>query len=268
MINSSAMKLYYQHFPDHLSIDQFAHNVPVIIIHGLFGSTANWRSFARKLAVTRPVIVVDLRNHGRSPHADSNTYVDMVADLIELCDQLAIDKAVFCGHSMGGKVGMLLAHKHPQRVERLLVLDIAPVKYQHSHAPFLQGLMNIDLSVLKSRSEADRALRNVITDTPTRLFLLQSLTGSPGNYKWRINIPVLYEFMETIMDFPEQTTRFDAPTLFLHGELSNYVLQEHRAKIEQMFSHPQFQSIEGAGHWLHAEQPDLVLLAVREFIDS
>ena len=176
------MKLYSQHFPDDLSVDQLRHHLPMIIIPGLFGSTANWRSFARKLSVTQPVLVVDQRNHGRSPHAGTNTYDDMVADLIELCDHLSIEKAIFCGHSMGGKTAMQLALNHQERVEKLIVLDIAPVKYQHSHAPFLEGLMDIDLSALKSRSEADRALQDVITDTATRLFLLQNLTGSSGSY--------------------------------------------------------------------------------------
>lgn len=260
------MKLYYQHFPDDWAIDQFSQSVPVIIIPGLFGSTANWRSFARKLSNTRPVIVIDSRNHGRSPHADTNTYAHMVTDLIELCDDLSIDKAIFCGHSMGGKVAMALALDHHNRVEKLLVLDIAPVVYSHSHAPFLEGLMNLDLSELQSRSQADRALQDIITDAPTRLFLLQNLTGSPGNYKWRINIPVLRDHMEAIMGFPETAKVVDVKTLFLYGARSTYVLHEYHAKIQRMFTNSLFRSVEDAGHWLHAEQPDKVLEEVKEFI--
>lgn len=260
------MKLYHQIFPDDLPQEQLAQVEPVIIIPGLFGSTANWRAFAKKLSVSHPVIVVDQRNHGRSPHADTNSYADMVGDLIELCNLLAIDKAIFCGHSMGGKVAMQLALQHPERVAKLLVLDIAPVKYEHSHAPFLAELLKIDLSLLKSRGEADRALQAVISDTPTRLFLLQNLTGSPGSYHWRINIPVLYDAMEAIVGFPETTKEVAVPTLFLYGELSTYVRQEHHARIHQMFTNSEFKSIAGAGHWLHAEQPEKVLVAVKEFI--
>ena len=179
MLNSPTMKLHFQHYPENIQVSALANFKPLVIIPGLFGSTTNWRSFGRQFAATRPVIIVDQRNHGRSPHINSNSYDDMLQDLLEFCDDHGLVRIVLCGHSMGGKVAMLFTLAHPERVEKLVVLDIAPVPYDHSHAPYLEELMALDLSQLKSRGEADRALQESIPDTATRLFLLQSLSGSP-----------------------------------------------------------------------------------------
>jgi len=260
------MNLYYELYPENISNTELVEQSPMVIIPGLFGSTANWRMLARKFSESQPVIVIDQRNHGRSPHADSQSYDDMVADLNELYDSLIITNAILCGHSMGGKVAMLFSLKYPEKVKKLIVLDIAPTAYNHSHAPFLEELMKVDLSELKSRSEADRALQSAIPDTPTRLFLLQSLRGSPGDYHWRINLSVLHEYMDQFTSFPLVGNSTSCESLFVAGELSNYLLLEHRAKIIKMFPNTQFENIPNAGHWLHAEQPVNVFNAVQEFV--
>jgi len=261
------MKLNFQIYPTGLTTDQINEH-PVIIIPGLFGSISNWRGFAKTLASDFPVIVIDQRNHGGSPHADSNTYFDMANDLLELIDEHGFEKVILCGHSMGGKTAMVFSLLHPTRVDKLAVLDIAPVVYKHSHAPFLKALLEINLSELASRSAADRALQTAIPDTNTRLFLLQNLVGSPNSYRWRINIPVLLHEMHTIGGFPvselEQRTN-SAKALIINGELSDFVLPEHHKVIRNFFPSVCFDSVFNAGHWLHIEQPQAVISSLIKF---
>ena len=218
-----------------------------------------------------PVIVLDQRNHGRSSHAPSHTYDDMVGDLLQFADRLELERFIPCGHSMGGKVAMLFSLLHPERVHKLAVMDIAPIRYSHSHAPFLEALLEIDLTHLKSRSEADRALQQAIPDTGTRLFLLQSLTGSPGAYQWRLNLPILHQFMAQIVDFPASMVndrQSGADTVLICGEMSTYVRPEHYAEIRKYFTEARIVPIAEAGHWLHVEQPQRVLEALQEFIKN
>ena len=275
------MNLHYQIFPETLDESDLAESVPLVILPGLFGSIANWRSVARKYAdsavgtdpadrinAPRPVIVIDQRNHGQSPHAPSHTYADMVSDLESLCESLGLTRIVLCGHSMGGKVAMLFALNNPNMLEKLAVLDIAPVRYSHTHAPYIEALMQLDLQALKSRSEADRLVQQAIPDTATRLFLLQSLTGSVGSYHWRLNLPILLQYMDDLIDFPSIDKVVDTPALFLAGANSDYVSEQHHRLITRLFPQAQFATIQNAGHWLHAEQPALVLQALHKFIES
>lgn len=265
------MQLHFQMFPEEAGFEDMHGAAPLLIIPGLFGSTTNWRSVARKLASQRAVIVVDQRNHGRSPKADSQSFRDMVNDLVEFAAHHRIERIIPMGHSLGGKVAMLLALLQPRLVEKLIVIDIAPVKYTHSHAPFLEQLLQLDLAGLASRAGADRALAPVITDTATRLFLLQSLSGKPGDYHWRLNLPVLHKYMEQMMDFPlhlvdQPQNGLDA--LFIRGENSDYVRERHLPLIVQLFPHAEITTMAKAGHWLHAEQPDKLVEIVRSFVDK
>lgn len=269
LLNFCPMNLYYQVYPDDLNISDFTgDDIPIIIIPGLFGSTANWRAVAKRLGDSHKVIVVDQRNHGRSPHADSQTYANMVQDLRGFCDHHNLDKIVLCGHSMGGKVAMLFALEYPRMVSKLAILDIAPITYSHSHAPHIRSLMELDLSSLKSRSDADRQLRESIPDLGTRMFLLQSLAGSPGQYQWKLNLPVLLEYMQEMTAFPEVSGSSEVAALFLAGNLSEYLGDQHHAKIFDLFSNSQFISIPDAGHWLHAEQPARVIDIINNFIQE
>jgi len=251
------MELNYSVYPSETDLSALK-KPPILIIPGLFGSNVNWRSFANKLSDGNVVIAIDQRNHGRSPHRE---------------------KIIACGHSMGGKTAMLFCLLHPARVERLVVLDIAPVAYQHCHAPFLEALLDIDLQTLKSRKEADRALQDIIPETSTRLFLLQSLTGSPGDYKWRLNLPVLHQFMPMIVSFPDealvrQKTEMPdnvpskIPVLFVRGSESNYVLPEHNASIAKLFENVDIKTLQEAGHWLHVDQPMALLNTLQIFLKN
>lgn len=262
------MQLYFQRYPEGADLQEDS-RPPAIIIPGLFGSTSNWRSLARSMGEHYPVIVIDQRNHGRSPHADSQTYADMAQDLLDFVDHQGFEQCIPCGHSMGGKVAMVFSLLYPERVARLAVLDIAPLPYTHSHAPFLDELMKIDLSSLPSRSAADRALQHAIPDIGTRLFLLQSLTGSPGNYHWRLNLEILHRFMPDIVGFPtdELAGKFsDVTAMFVFGENSDYVRAEHHERCRSYFPNVQFEGIPDAGHWLHIEQPKAVLDTLLHFV--
>jgi pimeloyl-ACP methyl ester carboxylesterase len=260
------MQLYFQTYPESLR-----GNSPVIIIPGLFGSGSNWRSFARSLGNHFDVYVIDQRNHGRSPHANSQSYHDMARDLIEFIDFHGIDQAMLCGHSMGGKTAMVFSLLHPDRVSKLAVLDIAPVAYSHSHAPFLQELLKIDLQQLESRAEADRALEKAIPDAATRLFLLQNLSGSRLNYRWRINLQVLFDYMPEIIGFPSNelaklSTKI--PCQFISGELSDYMQPAYQNVAKEYFPESGFAKIANAGHWLQIEQPKAVFKALLEFLNK
>lgn len=263
------MQLHFQIFPETASLPLPGEPLPALIIPGLFGLTANWRSFAKKLSSQLPVIIVDQRNHGRSPHATTNSYTDLVRDLAHFLERHQIERVNLIGHSMGGKVAMAFALMHPESVGRLAVLDIAPVKYSHNPAPFLPELLQVDVGGLASRAEVERLLRPVISDTATRLFLLQSLAGSKGHYHWRLNLPVLQEYMPQIVGFPDGLVAgrsYDRPVLFVHGSLSDYVRPAHYDKIAEYFPHAEYSQIAGAGHWLHVEQPELVLESLNKYL--
>lgn len=269
------MQLFFQKYPDSCtpledSESQLDVMLPVVIIPGLFGSTSNWRSFAKKLGEYCPVFVVDQRNHGRSPHADSHSYSDMVADLLEFLDCHKLERVNLCGHSMGGKVAMMFGLLYPHRVHRLTILDIAPIAYTHTHAPFLEKMMSLDLDALESRSEADRLLSEAIPETSTRLFLLQSLVGNRGKFNWRLNLSVLLCDMPKILSFP--SSELDGlsntgETCFIFGALSDYVKESDHHQILNYFPSAEFSSIPRAGHWLHAEQPQAVLAALLKFLE-
>lgn len=240
---------------------------PVLVLHGLFGSATNWRGVARQLADRYRVVTVDLRNHGRSPQHAEMTYPLMARDVEELMDALGLERAAVVGHSMGGKAAMVLSLTHPQRVDRLAVVDIAPVRYTHTHAPLIAAMQGLDLSVLRSRADADRLLRDAVPDTATRLFLLQNLALEQGRYFWRLNLNALSVHLDDIMGFPSTgSATYEGPVMFLRGEHSDYVTAEHREPILERFPLARIVTVEGAGHWVHADQPDRLVNLVQDFL--
>jgi len=225
---------------------------PLLIVHGLFGSARNWGVIARNLAKHRPVLAVDLRNHGASDWKESQTYPDMAGDLAEVIDAHG-GTADVLGHSMGGKAAMWLALTQPSMVARLIVADIAPVAYTHTQMKYLQAMKALDLDTITSRTDADRALRAEIPELAIRAFLLQSLDVQAR--RWRLNLDALERDMSAIMGFPETTATYDGPTLFLAGGASDYVRPDHRPAMKALFPTHRLVKIPGANHWLHAEKP-------------
>ncbi len=237
---------------------------PLVIAHGLFGSARNWGVIAKRLADERQVVAVDMRNHGASFWRGSHSYGDLARDLSEVIDGLG-GRADLLGHSMGGKAAMVLAADQPDKVDHLIVADIAPVGYGHTQMPLVQAMAGLDLSGVETRGDADRLLARVVEDAGVRAFLLQSLDVKAK--KWRLNLPVLADEMDKILGFPAVSGQFDGPVLFLTGGDSEYVMREHRTGISRIFPAARFAKIPGAGHWLHAEKPREFEAAARVFLN-
>jgi pimeloyl-ACP methyl ester carboxylesterase len=235
---------------------------PLLIVHGLFGSARNWGVIAKRLSDTRQVHTVDMRNHGESPRAQTQTYFDMADDLLNTIDGLGAPMDVL-GHSMGGKAAMILALQKPAAVNRLLVADIAPVAYSHTQLPLINAMRTLDLALVEKRSDADRLLKEHIPEDGVRAFLLQSLDVKAK--EWRLELDVLAAEMGNIIGFPPIEGVFDGPSLFLSGAASPYVLPEHRPLIKTLFSNAYFAKIPEAGHWLHAEKPREFEASIRAF---
>ncbi len=249
----------------HLTFGDPTARPPVLIIPGLFGSARNWGGIAKKLAATRQVFAVDMRNHGHSPWSETHSYPDMANDLQAFLSTADTPVDVI-GHSMGGKAAMALALTHSAMIRRLLVADIAPVAYDHSHIHLIGAMRALDLSQIEKRSDADRALAGDIPDAGVRAFLLQSLDIK--GQKWRLNLDVLEAEMPKITGFPDFTSPFPNPTLFLSGGNSDYVLPGYRPTIKTLFPKARFARIPNVGHWLHAEKPRVFEDSARLFFDS
>jgi pimeloyl-ACP methyl ester carboxylesterase len=229
----------------------------IVLLHGLFGSSANWGSIARHLSADYRVLVPDLRNHGQSPHDAAHSYPLMVGDLLHLLDQNAVDSATLIGHSMGGKAAMHLALNHPQRVDGLAVLDMAPVSYTHDFDDVLAAFAAVDLDRVGKRTDADAQMASVIPHRGVRAFLLQNLHKGPDGWVWRANIEALAAAQEQITGFPQQAedASFDGPCSFIHGELSDYVTPAYEPAIRALFPTAELCPVADAGHWVYAEQP-------------
>ncbi|MXU64048.1 alpha/beta fold hydrolase [Oceanomicrobium pacificus] len=240
---------------------------PLVIAHGLFGSARNWGVLSKRLSDLQPTVTVDMRNHGQSFHAADNDYPSMAADLGAV---IAAEggRADLLGHSMGGKAAMVLALQAPEAVDRLIVADIAPVAYGHSQRHLIAAMRAVDLSRVSRRSDADAQLQDSVPEPGVRAFLLQSLDLGEGGPRWRFNLDALDRDMDLITGFPEVSGRFDGPTLFLSGGASDYVADDHRAKILDLFPNASFKAMPGLGHWLHAEDPRGFEAEVRAFLSD
>ncbi|MEM8880256.1 MAG: alpha/beta fold hydrolase [Pseudomonadota bacterium] len=245
-------------------VDQGQGDVPVVIVHGLFGSARNWGAISKRMAETRRILTVDMRNHGESFRADTNTYVDMADDLAKVI-AAHCGVADVIGHSMGGKAAMVLALSHPNLVRRLVVADIAPVAYSHTQLHLIAAMQGLDLSAIDTRSQADAALTAQIAEPGVRAFLLQSL--DLRGRRWLLNLDVLAAEMPKIIGWPDIEGPYSNATLFLSGGASDYVLPSHRAQIKRLFPKATFAKVTGAGHWLHAEKPREFQAAVEAYLD-
>jgi pimeloyl-ACP methyl ester carboxylesterase len=236
---------------------QGAAGPPVVILHGLLGSSSNWRSIARRLAEAHRVFALDLRNHGDSPHVDHMSYPAMADDVRAFLDSHDIETATVIGHSMGGKTAMRLALDEPRRVQRLVVVDIAPTVSDHDHVPVLHAMASLDMTRVARRSDAEHLLEAAIPDAGMRQFVLQNLATTAQGFGWRIDLDAIESNLPALLDFPVDTHArpFTGPTLFVRGALSDYVPDSDEPVIRELFPRAEIVTIEGAGHWVHAEQP-------------
>lgn len=243
---------------------------PVVLLHGLFGSARNWGSVARRLADNHDVIVPDLRNHGDSPHHPTHAYQDMVDDTVALLDTLDIESASMVGHSMGGKVAMLMALRHPQRVRRLAVVDIAPVTYGHDFDAVFAAMRSVDLAHVRNRAEADQQMRHEDVGDGVRAFLLQNLVSENGTWRWRLNLDGLEQAQEAVTGFPATAPdlAYRGVSHFIYGALSDYVQDAFMGRIRQLFPAARMCPVADAGHWVYAEQPQAFTRCLDEFLDA
>lgn len=231
---------------------------PLFILHGLFGSSKNWQSLARLFSQHFKVFTLDLRNHGQSFHHQEMNYGVMVGDVTRLMVHLGIDSCSLVGHSMGGKTAMLLALEHPQMVSQLVVADIAPVAYSHAYNHLIDPILRLKLDQLESRSSADKLLQKDIPDTMLRNFLLQNLERKDDQWRWKVNWSAITRQMNHLTGFPNLSPewRIATPTRFIRGENSEYIGSTEEATITVHFDDATIRTIENAGHWLQAEQPE------------
>ncbi len=257
-----------------LNYKTFGEGQPLVILHGLFGSSDNWLTLGRKLAEQYKVYLVDQRNHGRSPWSNEWDYQLMAEDLLEFIQTHKLDNFILLGHSMGGKTAMNYAARYyPSKIEKLVVVDIAPKSYPIHHDTIVAGLRSLDLSQINSRKEADDQLAKKVEEVGVRQFLLKNLyrpktEGSDKKFAWRINLPVIGDNLDKMsMGLPDNF-EFDGPTLFIRGLRSNYIKDEDNTLIQQYFPNAVIRSIAEAGHWVHAEKPQVFLETLLEFIQS
>ncbi len=245
---------------------EFGAGSPVLILHGLFGFSDNWQTIAKGLATEHLVVTPDLRNHGRSPHVPTHSYPEMAEDLRVFMEEKWMFHAAVVGHSMGGKVAMQLALTYPDMVEKLVVVDMEPGQAEDNHSDIIDALLGLDLSKMTQRSEAEAYLAKRIPDFGTRQFLLKNITRKDnGSFTWKMNLPVLWKHYQDILAAVTGEP-FEKPTLFVRGSRSNYVQDSEWEKAKHLFPNAELVTIEGTGHWVHAEKPKELLEVLREFL--
>lgn len=241
---------------------------PLLIIHGFLGSSDNWKTFAGQYAEAGyQVHALDMRNHGKSAHSDEFNYQVMVADVLEYCEKHQLKNLSVIGHSMGGKIAMLLATSHSDLVEKLIIADIGPRYYRQHHQEILAGLTAVDFSQKPSRSDVEATIKSYIDDAGTVQFLAKNLYWKePGQLAFRFNLPVFLTEIENVGEALPESAHFDKPTLFLRGANSRYIKDEDLDSIRKQFPKAIFVSLKNAGHWLHAEQPAAFLQSTLMFL--
>lgn len=237
---------------------------PVVILHGLFGSSDNWQTFGRKLSEHGcKVIMADLRNHGLSPHSDEMNFSVLADDVKELFDDENLSSAYIIGHSLGGKTAMQFAFNNPERVSGLIVVDIAPRHYAVHHRQILDSLLSVDLSSIKSRNEAEEILAKGIDEPSVVQFLMKGLyRKEKDQFAWRYNLDTINKQIENVGAAVYPSVPFDKTTLFVKGEKSNYISYEDEKEIFEHFTNVEIKTAPGAGHWVHAENPEFLFLEV------
>lgn len=235
---------------------ELGNTAPLLVLHGLLGSLDNWNTFARQQTAQRAVLALDLRNHGDSPHVDGMSYREMADDVLGVMDELHISACDLMGHSMGGKVAMALALQNPDRVQRLLVVDIAPHAYPPRHNELLQAMNAMPLAEIRSRKQADEWLAPVVKHPLERGFLLKNLgRNQDGKFYWQCNLPEITRQYLKISGFPAFDARYEKPACFIRGGQSDYVQDQDLPLIREYFPAAELRTIDAAGHLPHVQTP-------------
>lgn len=243
----------------------------VVFCHGLFGQGRNWTRIAKALADGHRCLLVDLPDHGRSEwseHFDFLEYADRVAAALPEGEPVTL-----VGHSLGGKVAMVVALQHPEAVERLCVVDVSPVSYDNSRefAGYIEAMQGMDLEALTGRADADEALREAVPNTTVRSFLLQNLRRDGDEWRWQANLDLLGSELHVLAGWPEEALAdlppYDGPVLWLAGADSDYVREEYAEMMDRWFPNNRKVTVKGAGHWVHSQKPEVVVEVLRRFLD-
>lgn len=244
------MELFYRQYGE-------SGNQPVIILHGLFGISDNWASYARRIAMEGfEVFVIDQRNHGQSPNSDSFNYLALTDDLFDFMDEHEIDDPILVGHSMGGKVAMRFALENPHMVKKLVVVDITLKAYgpREHHRKIINAMKAVDFNTVINRKDVENQLAALIPDMRIRQFILKNLHRKDKNeFEWRIYLAGLENNLDQMFDAIDTITKFEKPTLFVKGGASDYILLEDFDQIRYNFPNAEIITIEGATHWVHVE---------------
>lgn len=240
---------------------------PLILLHGIFGSSDNWLTQARMLSANYRTYAVDLRNHGQSPHDTVFDYPAMTDDILEFTERHNIRDPVLIGHSMGGKVAMNFAVAHPDKLQKLVVVDIAPKSYNMRHYVILEGLQAIPINEITTREQADEALADFVEESDVRQFLLKNLQRKPeGGFKWKLNLPVIAANVENIGLDLQFEGKFEKPALFIRGARSNYVKDGDIGRIREIFPAAALETFD-TGHWVPAEKPKEFVQLVTQWLE-
>ena len=241
--------------------------VPLLIFHGLFGMLDNWATMGKKFAESNEVHLIDLRNHGRSFHSNEMSYSSMSEDIINYMEYYHLPKAILLGHSLGGKAVMECAVKHPEKVEKLIVVDIAPKAYHPNHQAVIEALKSVDFSQVKERKDVQSIITQYIHEPDVVLFLMKNVYRKEnGNLDFRFNLKTLSENYNQLFCKSISPEKYKNKTLFVSGEKSNYILSEDEFYIKQQFPEEQIAVVPNAGHWVQADNPEAFYETVHLFL--
>ncbi|ROI00336.1 alpha/beta fold hydrolase [Chryseobacterium daecheongense] len=242
-------------------------STPLLVFHGLFGMLDNWGSFGKDMGELLPVHLIDLRNHGRSFHSDSMTHDDLANDIAQYMEHYGIQKAHVLGHSLGGKAVMQFAIKYPEKVEKLIVVDISPKAYPPHHQGVIKALESVDFNTVNSRSEVEAVLNQYIPEKSTIQFLAKNLYWDDNKkLNWRFNLKTLSEKYNEFVSNAIKFGVFEGPTLFISGEKSNYILPQDEFAIKQQFPKAKIVVVKNAAHWVQADNPVEFSQIVKQFL--
>jgi esterase len=242
---------------------------PVVILHGLLGSSENWRTVSKRLSRTYRIYSVDLRNHGQSPHSETMTYPVMADDLRQFFERNGISEAHLVGHSLGGKVAMQVAINNPDRVKKLVVVDIAPRAYPPSQRSILTALQRLELQNFSSFGEIDAALASAVPEIAIRQFLMKNIARVPNTgFHWRIDLASIAKNYHDLTKAIIPERKYDKPALFVRGGRSDYIQDTDLSSIRTIFPRAEFMTIATAGHWVHAEATDEFLRVLTAFLNT
>ncbi len=250
-----------------LNYKQLGQGPHLIILHGLLGSLDNWITIAKELAENYSVWLVDQRNHGKSPHSNEHSFSLMAEDLNQFMEEHQISSAVIIGHSMGGKTAMQMAIDYPDKIKAIVVVDMGVKAYSSGHEEIFQALLNMDITKIDSRKDADDMLSQYIDDFNIRQFLLKNLMRhEEGGFRWKVNLEGLWKNYNHMLAATSSPYPVQIPALFIRGGQSGYIKDDDKPEIRDIFPQARFEEVPSSGHWVHAEAPRPFLDHLSEYL--